>query len=661
MDHRSVNPGRMAAMSFSRPLDALWGSVMSAEGASSVRRSDLSMLMEMIGWALELDIRGTTICYTGCLQTYRGFLVPASTLLVGGTVVAPRDHSVDVYRASCEQHDVQVACLLADQARELSRSPPATGKRPRAKTVVLAGAAVPASLHTEVREILGAQGIARPPLAAAVAEDRRGGLALSEVVRHWARYQPECSALVNEHRTYTYGQLDAEIQRVANHLDSIGERAHQLIGVVAHDPALCLLYTTGILRLGGRVVLLNPELPLESLELARKDSGCRSVLIEDRLVDKLASAFVGCTLVTHDQVKHAPSDDRPYPHPDPEGLWGIVYSSGTTGAPKGIVHSVLSISMGYIGLSLDAPLTRNSVVFVGRPLFYMAGLELASATLLVGGTLLAPTHYSTAGYRRTCAEWQIDLAFFIPDQVRELVDEARSGLRGERGAERILVMGSTLPLPIKLMIPEVLGSKVIESWGNSEGLGTIADEHAFAQRPRSVGRPFLCDFITIVNDQGEEVPPWELGRVAGSSDAQLREYFHRDDLNQQMFKDQWILSEDLGYFDTEGYLYLSGRAAGRFLRGGVPIFTTDIEEKLIDIDGILDVAVVGLPDAVAGHVPVAAIVLRAASARGEPEFLRAANERLPELHRLSRILVVSSLPRNAAGKVVLDAVRGLFR
>jgi acyl-coenzyme A synthetase/AMP-(fatty) acid ligase len=217
-----------------------------------------------------------------------------------------------------------------------------------------------------------------------------------------------------------------------------------------------------------------------------------------------------------------------------------------------------------------------------------------------------------------------------------------------------------LPLPIKLAIPETLGSRVIESWGNSEGLGTIADEETFTHRPRSVGRPFLCDSLTIVNNHGEDLPPWELGRVAGSSDAQLREYFHREDLNRSMFKGPLVLSEDLGYHDPEGYFYISGRADGRFLRRGIPVFTTDIEEKLTDIAGILYCAVVGLPDAVEGHVPVAAIVLRDGSSDGETEILRAANERLPENHRLSRVRIVATLPRNAAGKVVLDAVRALF-
>jgi long-chain acyl-CoA synthetase len=359
-------------------------------------------------------------------------------------------------------------------------------------------------------------------------------------------------------------------------------------------------------------------------------------------------------------VNHASSEYRLYSNADPHELWGIVYSSGTTGTPKGIVHSLLSIAMGYIGWSLELPLTRNSVVFVARPLFYMAGLEIASTTLLVGGTLLAPRQYSAAAYRRSSTEWKIDLAFFTPDHVRDLVEQARSGPRAACGADRILVMGSTLPLQIKLMLPEVLGSRVIESWGNSEGLGTIADDTAFALRPRSIGRPFLGDFMTVVDGDGEELPPWELGRVAGCSDAQLREYFHRDDLNESLFTDRLVLSEDLGYYDPDGYFYISGRVAGRFLRRGVPVFPTDIEDKLIDVHDILYSTVVGLPDDVEGHVPAAAVVLREGASGSETEILRAANERLPELHRLSKLLIVPSLPRNAAGKVVLDAVRGLF-
>ena len=184
---------------------------------------------------------------------------------------------------------------------------------------------------------------------------------------------------------------------------------------------------------------------------------------------------------------------------------------------------------------------------------------------------------------------------------------------------------------------------------------------AFALRPRSIGRPILGDFITVIGHDGQERPPGEIGRVAGSSDAQLREYFHRDDLNESLLTDRLVLSEDLGYYDADGYFYISGRVAERFLRHGVPVFPAEIEDKLVDVHGVLCATVVGVPDDAEGHVPAAAVVLRDGASATDSELLDAANELLPELHRLAKLLIVPSLPRNAAGKVVIDAVRGLFR
>lgn len=493
-------------------------------------------------------------------------------------------------------------------------------------------------------------------------------LGLAEAIAHWRASSPDRPAIVSGARVVSWRQLDQEVQDVADHLVGLGETRQRPIGVLATSPIQSIRLCAGVLRMGGQVVLLNPWLPLASLEAAVADAGCRSVLAEDLPEDledaSTRGAFPGCQVVQTREIDRTRGSARFTGACSRAGdwIWGILYSSGTTGIPKGVLHTDMSMLMELISWTLELPLTRDTVVYVGRPLCYTAGLVISMSTLLVGSTLVAPKVHTPEVYWRLCEERAIDLALFIPDQVRELVDAASASGRPTDAprARTILSMGSTLPIATKLAAPKALGSQLIEAWGNSEGLGTITTPEDLAVRPRSIGRPFLSDLVTILDEEGNELPPGVIGRVAGTADCQFLRYSNRDDLNRTMIKNGLTISEDLGYRDEDGYFYIAGRAVERLMRRGCPIYATDIEGILIEVPGVQAATVVGVPDARDGQVPVAAVVLRPDCAKTEAAVLAEANQRLADVQKLTAVKVVAELKHNAAGKVILESVRSLF-
>lgn len=489
-------------------------------------------------------------------------------------------------------------------------------------------------------------------------------LGLAEAIAHWGAYSPDRPAIVSGARVVSWRQLDQEVQDVADHLVSLGETRQRPIGVLATSPIQSIRLYAAVLRMGGQVVVLNPWLPMASLEAAVADAGCRSVLAEDLEDASTRVAFPGCQVVQTSEIDTTRGSARFTGACSRAGewIWGILYSSGTTGIPKGVLHTDMSMLMEVISWTLELPLTRDTVVYVGRPLCYTGGLVVAMSTLLVGSTLVAPKVHTPELYWRLCEERAVDIALFIPDQVRELVDAAN-----ERGrptdaprARTILSMGSTLPMATKLAAPKALGSELIEAWGNSEGLGTITTPEDLALRPRSIGRPFLSDMVTILDEEGNELPPGVVGRVAGTSDCQFLRYSNRDDLNRTLIKNGLTISEDLGYRDEDGYFYIAGRAVERLMRRGCPIYATDIEGILIEVPGVQAATVVGVPDAREGQVPVAAVVLRPDCAKTEAALLAEANQRLADVQKLIAVKIVPELEHNAAGKVILESVRRLF-
>jgi len=221
-------------------------------------------------------------------------------------------------------------------------------------------------------------------------------------------------------------------------------------------------------------------------------------------------------------------------------------------------------------------------------------------------------------------------------------------------------MGAPISPGLKARVLETLGSSYLESWGNSEGLGTITSECDARSRPTSVGKPFLADELFIVDARARRLPPGTVGQLAGRADSVLSGYRNRRDLNRKFIRDRFVISEDLGYMDQEGYFYLVGRTSQRLLRNGVPIFTIDIENAIRRSPNIHDVAVVGLVQTANGQVSAAVVTLWNNEAVAEAELLAMINDSLTFTHQLARVRVVSELPRNAAGKVDYEIVKQML-
>ncbi|GAI84575.1 unnamed protein product, partial [marine sediment metagenome] len=152
----------------------------------------------------------------------------------------------------------------------------------------------------------------------------------------------------------------------------------------------------------------------------------------------------------------------------------------------------------------------------------------------------------------------------------------------------ILVMGAPISGEEKKKVYEFLKSPIVESWGNSEGLGTITDKEDLFVRPNSIGRPFLTEKLCVVSDDLVECAPKQRGRLAGSEETMFVEYANRPDATNQVKKNNLILSDDIGYIDEENYFYILGRDQETFIVNGQTVFLTDIEENLRNKIGIIE-------------------------------------------------------------------------
>jgi acyl-coenzyme A synthetase/AMP-(fatty) acid ligase len=484
-------------------------------------------------------------------------------------------------------------------------------------------------------------------------------LALHRSIRHWAVYQPSKPALITEHDTFTYAMLQSKIIWLRTRIAELSLQRQSPIGVLIADKVGLIAAVSAVLAEAGTAVLLNLSLDPTVIRSMVTDASCNAVIV-DLGCEHLLSACENIPTITisgSDQDELGLLNEGEPRMRYVDDRWGILYSSGTTGTPKGIVRSDFSMLNEMVCWCLEIPIIRNSVALIGRPVYYTGGFVLTASTLLAGGSVILPTEWSVDIYKRLVSRHAIDFVFLIPDQVRELLSRRLADAAPWPKPRTILTMGAPIDPQMKASIHQFLECEYIESWGNSEGLGTITSEDDARMRPRSIGRPFVADDLFVVDEDGIPLPREQTGRIAGRTDSVLSEYQNREDLNRELIRNGMVISEDIGKIDSEGYFYLSGRVTQRIVRNGAPVFATDIEGAIRGTHGIKDIAVFGIEDEKEGEVPIAGVVMDEGDPREAGALLALVNNILLPEQRLASVFLLPVVPKNAAGKVDYVALR----
>ena len=476
---------------------------------------------------------------------------------------------------------------------------------------------------------------------------------LIEALKHWGTYRPKKTAIVSAGCQVEYGTLLSESERVARAIRATAQGRR--VALVATSKVFFITALAGVMRAGRSVVVLNPRLAEEAFRVTVQDTA-PDILISDQEFRGagIATAIADLPRVTVDEPGCAGTDDLPWPSMNPRDEWGIVFSSGSTGVPKGIERDHESMVTEIIGWSLELPLTRNSVYYVGRPLFYTGGLVLTLATLFAGGLVIANDYHDDndpdevlADYIRESQEREVDWAFFVPDQLRALT-KARPALGSP--AKSILVMGAPISGAEKLAARMALGSQIVESWGNSESLGTVTQPEDLDERPDSIGRPFLTDELFVVDEDLQPCGPGEVGQLAGAETAGFSEYANRPDATKAVKRERLIVSDDVGYVDEDGYFYIRGRVQDIVVRGDTTVFLPQVAQKLRNRPEIEEVEVCSFE--AASEIQLAAVlVFSQPAASTVSEYRQLINDDLALAERLSQVIVLEAFPRLPSGKV----------
>jgi acyl-CoA synthetase (AMP-forming)/AMP-acid ligase II len=395
------------------------------------------------------------------------------------------------------------------------------------------------------------------------------------------------------------------------------------------------------------------------------DSGAQFVFVDAPNRAEFGTVLAGKTLVDLDRLNSFidPTAQPPALAPlDPAAGFNIIYSSGTTGTPKGIVQSCSMRSLHITG-GRRIGYGPECVTLCSTPLYSNTTLVSFIPTLAWGGTVVLMPKFDTARWLKEAETHRVTHAMLVPVQYRRLLADPGFDATDLSSIQMKFCTSAPFAAELKAEVLRRMPGGLIEFFGMTEGgVGFMLVAHEHPDKLHTVGQPQPGHEVRIIYEDGNDVPPGTPGEIVGRSPATMNGYKNRPDLTAKAYwidaqGKEWLRTGDIGRLDEDGFLTLMDRAKDMIISGGFNIYPSDIEAVLLTLPDVVEAAVVGVASDAWGETPVAFVVAPGA----DPEALRAAaNAKVGKTQRLAAVVLVDELPRSHIGKVLKRELRDSF-
>lgn len=497
---------------------------------------------------------------------------------------------------------------------------------------------------------------------------------LAEMIAQTAREAPDRVALADEARALTYAQLDREMDRVAASLEREGVAPRDTIAICASSCVAYILTFLGALRIGVVVAPLAPSSTPESLAAMLADCGAKLLFLDGSTRSLFADLGEAPPRIALDggdaglafEAWLAPAGSRARPVAvQPDWTFNTIYSSGTTGTPKGI-DQPHGMRWAHIRRAALFGYTADAVTLVSTPLYSNTTLVSVFPALAGGGRVVLMKKFEAHDFLRVAELQHVTHAMLVPVQYNRIMALPDFGSFDLSSFRMKFSTSAPLAATLKRDILDRWPGGLVEYYGMTEGGGTcILVAHQFPDKLHTVGRAAEGHDIRLINEAGVEVPVGEIGEIVGHSPGMMTGYHN---LPEKTRETEWfdatgkrfIRTGDVGRFDEEGFLTLMDRRKDMIISGGFNIYPSDLEAILARCPGVAEAAVVGVPSRAWGETPVAFVTAAPGAALDADEARAWVNARVGKTQRLHALRIVHALPRSAIGKVLKRELRDMF-
>ena len=501
---------------------------------------------------------------------------------------------------------------------------------------------------------------------------------LPEIFSLHGKWRANKPALVADGQILNWREFNDNLNKVANGLKAMGlEKGDRVVLLMSNGAAMaeCLF---GIMKAGLVSAPLNTSVSDAAIANMVQDSGAKALIAtadQAHRLHTIADGIANPSFVVricaegemqgwtnYETWRDAQLSGSPNASIEPDDLLNIIYSSGTTGQPKGIVHTQKGRRDWAYDLAIALRYHGNSRFLATIGMYSNISWVGMLCALLAGGTLFVARKFDPETLWQQIERDRITHLAMVPIQYQRMIEVKGHEKYNAASLSGLMSAGSPLHESLKASIFDRIPCGIIELYGLTEGVITTLEPEDARDRLASVGLPLLGTDLKILDDQDHECARGQSGEIVSCGRIVMPGYFNRPEATlEARWRDSsgrdWLRTGDIGYLDDENYLYIVDRKKDMILSGGQNIYPQDLEAVLIQHDGVSDCAVFGVKSEKWGETPIAVIVPKVGVDVTENGILDWCNTRLGRQQRLADVKFVSEIPRNPNGKILKRQLR----
>src|SRR5262245_29223774 len=494
---------------------------------------------------------------------------------------------------------------------------------------------------------------------------------LPDLIRRQARRQPDRVAICDGDRTTTYGALDLRSNRIAQALYQDGLAPQERVAILDKDRDELFAVVFGVAKAGGVVLGLNWRLTVQELAFQLQDAGARVLFVGPEFFDRATELLDVCpqlrTIVALGEgdgpwpslqafCEGAPAAD-PGVAVGPEDLAVQMYTSGTTGRPKGVMlaHRSFFAIVGALRAVGDEWLRwhEHDVTMCGMPSFHIGGMWWAMTSLDAGATYVVLDAFAGWKVLRKIERHLVTKLCLVPAMIQVCLSEPDAATTDASSLEYIVYGGSPMPRPVLEQAMRTFGCRMAQIYGLTETGNTAVclrpEDHQRAHLLHAAGRPYPEVAIKVVDADGRELPAGEVGEICIRSPANMLGYHNRPDATAATLQGGWVHTGDAGHVDADGYVFVSDRVKDMIVCAGEKVYPAEIESVLSGHPAIAEIGIIGVPDEQWGERVHAVVVPRPGADVTLVELQSFGRGQLAEFKLPRALTIVDALPRTPSG------------
>ncbi len=498
---------------------------------------------------------------------------------------------------------------------------------------------------------------------------------------------PDRPAIIFEGKTYTFAELNERVNRLANALVKLGVKKGDRVALLQVNCNQCVETYFAVAKTGAIYLPLNFRAKEDEQEYMINFAEVHTLLVGSRYLDlvdaikpKLKSVknFIAIDqprqgmLNYEDLIKSSKTDELTTDISEDDTTI-LMYTAGTTGKPKGVMLPHKSFSV-YVLENVSPPdpeLNEKNILTV--PLYHVAGIQAMMSAIYGARTLVMQRQFDAVGWMELVEKEKVNRAMMVPTMLKQLLDHPDFA-KHDLSSLKVITYGAA-PMPLSVMrraLDAFPKANFINAFGQTETASTITmltpeDHHITGtgperekklQRLTSIGKPLPDVEMKVVDEEGKELGPGQIGEILARGPRVMTGYYKDNEKTAKTIdKEGWIHTNDMGYRDEDGYYFLSGRATDLIKRGGEYISPEELENVICTHPEIEEVAVIGVYDEEWGELPKAVCVLKKGAKTTDAEVMEYCRTRLASFKRPRSVIFVAELPRNPMGKIIKKQLR----